>query len=273
MKALIVYFSQTGNTEQAARAIGCGLEDAGVEAVAVRPLADVGPGAWLDCDLVGLGTPVFYYREPDNVRAWIRALEPRAEPAPVFTFNTNGGNPCNTLRRIAKMLRRKGGRVLASFECFGYDTYPIYLKSFRQWGHPDADDLARARAFGRDVQGAAARFLAGDDVPEASYAFVGGKTFRLSWICRKPILDGCPWLFPRLEVAADLCTRCGACARTCPTQNITIEQNGPRFANRCIHCHLCERVCPQNAIQCDWTRLTRMLNPDEPAPAPAAADA
>lgn len=256
MKALVVYFSQTGNTEQVARAIGRGLEAAGCDPVDVRRLRDTAPGDWLSYDLVGLGTPVFYYKEPANVREWVRALEPRAAPAPMLTFNTNGGNPTNTFRRLQKQLAGKGGRVLASFECPGYDTYPIYFKSFRQWGHPDAADLARAEAFSRQAAGGAERFLAGHPVPEAAYRFVGGKPFRLSIICRRPILNT---FFPKLHLAEDLCTRCGACARACPTENIRLAP-GPTFADRCIHCYLCERICPQNAIQCDWRRLTRLMN-------------
>jgi len=257
MKALVVHFSQTGNTAQVAGAIARGLESGGCERVDVRPIADVPAGEWLAYDVVGLGTPVFYYHEPPNVRDWVRQLEVRPRPAPVLTFNTNGGNPCNTLRRLQKMLRPKGGRVLGSFECFGYDTYPIYLKSFRQWGHPDAADLAGAEAFGRAMADKARRFLAGEAVPEAAYRFVGGKTFRLSVLCRKPILDR---FFPRLNLAADLCVRCGACARACPTENIRLDPQ-PVFEDRCIHCYLCERVCPHNAIQCDWRRLTKMMNP------------
>jgi len=256
VKTLIVYFSQTGNTEAVARAIGGGLAAGGCGPVDLRPLHDVRPADWLAYDLVGLGMPIFYYHEPVVVRDWIKRLAARPV-APMFTFNTNGGNPGNTFRRVQKFLRRRGGRVLGSFECYGYDTYPIYLKSFRQWGHPDAADLAAAEGFGRRMAELASRFAAGEPVPETTYPFVGGKTFRLSLICRKPILDA---FFPRLNLDPDLCTKCGTCRRRCPTGNITLDPY-PRFANRCIHCYLCERVCPHNAIRCDWRRLTKAMNP------------
>jgi len=268
LKTLLVYFSQTGNTERVAEAIAEGLSAAAAGPIDVRPIEEVGPEAWLAYQALGLGTPVFYYHEPPNVRDWIKALVRSAEPVPVFTFNTNGGNPCNTLRRLQKFLKRKGGRVLDSFECFGYDTYPIYLKSFRKWGHPDARDLARASAFGEAFAGKARAFLAGEAVADADYDFVGGRLFRLSWICRKPFLDR---FFPTLTLAADLCTRCGACARACPTGNILLQPD-PLFLNRCIHCYLCERICPENAIQCDWRRWTEKMNPGPPVrPAEASA--
>lgn len=257
MKSLIAYFSQTGNTELVARAIAAGLADGDEGSVDVKPIGKLASDDWLRYDFVGLGMPVFYYHEPANVRDWILALTPRDRPVPMFTFNTNGGNPCNTFRRVQKMLRPKGGRVLESFECYGYDTYPIYLKSFRQWGHPDEKDLAAARDFGRNLVPEAALALSGEEIREATYRFVGGKTFRLSWLCRKPILDR---FFPRLNLHGDLCIRCGACARACPTENITLDPY-PVFDNRCIHCYLCERICPRNAIRCDWRRLIRRMNP------------
>jgi len=262
VNALVAYFSQTGNTRKVAEAVGRGLSVAGCNPVQVRPIEEVGPDAWNDCDLFALGTPVFYYKEPDNVRAFLRRLAPRS-PMPAFTFLTHGGNPTNTLGRLQRLLRPKGGRVLGSFECPGYDTYSIYLKSFRQWGRPSADDLAEADAFGREAARLAERFRAGEPVAEASYPFVGGRTFRLSILCRRPILD---WLFPRLDLNRDLCIRCGACARRCPTANIVLDPPGgtfpwPRFADRCIRCYLCERVCPTNAIRCDWRFMTRLMNP------------
>jgi len=272
VNALVVYFSQTGNTRLVAEAMARGLSAEGCDPVHVRPIEKVGPEEWRGCDLFVLGTPVFYYKEPANVRAWIRGLAPRdLVPAfaglrrgkPAFTFITHGGNPTNTLRRLQRLLGAKGARVLGSFECFGYDTYPIYLKSFRQWGHPDAEELAAAEEFGRAAARQAERFLAGAPMAEASYPFVGGRTFRLSILCRRPILD---WMFPRLDVNRDLCTRCGACARRCPTGNISLDPPGgtfrwPAFADRCIRCYLCERICPHNAIQCDWRFMTRLMNP------------
>ena len=67
-------------------------------------------------------------------------------------------------------------------------------------------------------------------------------------------------MMPRLEVKRDLCTRCGACVRHCPTNNISLDP-WPRFADRCIRCYMCERVCPHNAIQCDWRLMAKLMNP------------
>jgi len=44
------------------------------------------------------------------------------------------------------------------------------------------------------------------------------------------------------------CTKCGRCAKECPTQNILMTENKPRFGWKCIICMRCIYGCPVNAI-------------------------
>ena len=45
-----------------------------------------------------------------------------------------------------------------------------------------------------------------------------------------------------------LCTACGLCAQTCPTQCIATE---PFHIDetRCMYCGLCAAICPENALE------------------------
>ena len=75
MKVLIVCFSQTGNTQKLAEKIRDGIVDTGNTCTVVgMKHADIGQIA--DTDLLGIGTPTFFYREPVNVRAFIEKLPP-----------------------------------------------------------------------------------------------------------------------------------------------------------------------------------------------------
>jgi len=116
-RAIVIYFSQTGATRQVAEAIAWGLE-AGGAAVNLADLLKTDPASVASYDVVGLGTPVFYYKEPPVVREFIAAL-PRAKRRPAFTFITHGGNPVNTLRRMQKQLAARGHVVVNSFSCTG----------------------------------------------------------------------------------------------------------------------------------------------------------
>ena len=59
-----------------------------------------------------------------------------------------------------------------------------------------------------------------------------------------------------LEVDESLCTLCGACTRTCPTNALTIlEEETVKLTlkvNECIGCRECEITCPEGAIKVKW---------------------
>jgi len=252
-RALIVYLSQTGSTRRVAEAVSAGLSGRGLQCRTAE-LLKANPARAGEFDILGIGTPVFYYKEPLLVRRFIEQL-PRADGRPAFTFITHGGNPVNTLRRMQKLLARRGYTVVNSFSCTGFDSYPMYLKSFREWGRPDAADLQAARDFGDRLADECRWFR--DEKPFAlpKYKFVGGKYFLLSHLLKGGMMKR---TFPPHVVDENLCTRCGTCARNCPAQAITLEPY-PKVGGACIWCYLCERICPEQAFQNDWTELRKKM--------------
>ncbi|MBQ8053246.1 MAG: EFR1 family ferrodoxin [Lachnospiraceae bacterium] len=46
----------------------------------------------------------------------------------------------------------------------------------------------------------------------------------------------------------DDCIRCGICARVCPANNITVNEDGVLFSDHCEVCYACLHNCPQHAI-------------------------
>jgi uncharacterized protein len=48
------------------------------------------------------------------------------------------------------------------------------------------------------------------------------------------------------------CTACGACARWCPVDAITVEEQAVIDADTCIGCGECFAVCPEDAIGFKW---------------------
>lgn len=57
--------------------------------------------------------------------------------------------------------------------------------------------------------------------------------------------------YPKVQIDANLCTGCGACARTCPVLHLEKKEGGAigeTGASECIHCFNCVVGCPRKAI-------------------------
>lgn len=71
---MIVYFSQTGNTEKVARAIQGGIESAKMQCDILK-LRETTPEKVPGYDLIGIGAPSFFFKEPVNVSIFINSLK------------------------------------------------------------------------------------------------------------------------------------------------------------------------------------------------------
>ena len=252
-KVAVVYFSQTGNTEKVARGIAAGLETAGTSAELMR-LERTDPATLRNYDFFGIGTPVFYYKLPYNVAWFIKGLGGMTGKF-AFGFLTEGGHAANTFRRMQRRLGRKGVTLVDTFKCLGFDTYPPFLGKDRQAGHPDETELRAAEAFGAGLPGRRDRIRAGATELVPTFEKETGRFARLAVLLTRPMLSV---VSPRKHVDRDRCTRCALCVEHCPTGNIRLAPR-PRFGWRCVYCYHCERVCPEDAIVCDWTRMTRRV--------------
>ena len=74
MKILIICFSQTGNTLKVAKSLREGLNEV-ADSCDLVDFADFDLSKLSEYDLVGLGCPVFYYREPFNISEFINNLQ------------------------------------------------------------------------------------------------------------------------------------------------------------------------------------------------------
>jgi len=257
MRACIVYFSQTGNTRKVAESMQESLA-AAAGFCAIYRLEEADPAALSRYDLIGLGTPALYLREPLNVR-WFLESFPRQSggaPRPFFLFVTHGGTPGDVFSRIGRLARGRGLAAVGCFRCLGVDTFPPYAdrSPLIAAGHPDAADLERARRFAASMVEAAAAFRSGDPGVRMPGSFLSrlasglfnGRALRL--LERHGVL-------PHKRVDPGRCTRCGLCVQACP-QGIIRLAGLPSIADRgCIYCYHCHRTCPQQAILCDWTPL------------------
>jgi flavodoxin/ferredoxin len=254
LQTAIIYFSQTGNTEKVARAIAQGLAEVGPSPQLIR-LEEARKVDLSQFDLIGVGTPVFYYKEPFNVKDFLKKGLPPLKGKHAFLFITMGGHPANILSRLAKLIEKKGAAVIGAFQAFGYDTYPPYRGQDRRKGHPTDEELQEAKKFGRDLLGYLERIHSGEKFLFPRFKREYGKFFRLSLILKPPFMR---FILPKKTLIQEKCTACGICVQKCPVGNITLGPL-PQFGDKCIYCYFCERICPEEAIFCDWSFIKKNL--------------
>lgn len=122
MKALVVYFSKFGNTQQVADAIGERLSVAG--SVRVMSLDELDVADLEGLDLVVMGSPTHRMNLPQAVRPVLQGLPRRILPkTPAAAFDTAYKmSPLlarfTAARKLARTLHRLGGRRIVPPETF-----------------------------------------------------------------------------------------------------------------------------------------------------------
>jgi len=148
LEVLVIYYSQTGNTEKVAEALARGAEKAGAS-VFVKGVEDVDSSELGKYGLICIGTPVHYFRPAGKVREFLKKL-PNLTGKFGVAFSTHGGLGAGwSLSTIGKALRGKGASVLGSLTTVAanYHHRPLVLHKDR----PNDDDLRKFEEFGGTV--------------------------------------------------------------------------------------------------------------------------
>lgn len=242
--ALIVYFSQNGTTAAVAEAIAEGVRHGGYSV----DLSNLRKGPSPDFrgySLLGIGSPVYYYRLPFNVTDYLETL-PNLDGISAFSFLVYGSHAFDAANSLRNAFAARAGRDVGHFRCHGEAHFLGHLREGYLFSpeHPSAQELAHATAFGAEV---AQRASAGNRAsplreppPPLIYRFERFAANR--WLVEQ--------LYSRLfRVDPNRCTACGLCMHACPTKNIIKNGRGhPIWGRRCIYCLSCEMLCPEEAI-------------------------
>ena len=101
MKGIIVFFSLTGNTKKIARAIHKGMSPL-MKQCDIVTLKDVDTSHLQNCDLIGIGSPV-WGAVPQHVERFINYL-PDVQGKYVFAFCTHGARGGRFFPIMVKLL-------------------------------------------------------------------------------------------------------------------------------------------------------------------------
>ena len=249
MNVLLIFFSQTGGTEKIAYRIQEGIlnSDNDCDMIDMKKADKLNLNKY---DLIGIGTPTFYYREPINVKNFIQNLK-NNDGKHCFIFCTHGSVIGNTFYYMQEELSEKGYLVIGDFDSYSASSLQFYPEIMHTIKHPDEIELEEALNFGKSICNVSLRIKNGESnlIPiynliEDTWWAKQSKTLTLDLLRR---------IFPKFEINIDRCSKCLTCQENCPTDAIDIEADPPEIQKEsCIFCGYCEKACPEGAIEADW---------------------
>ncbi len=252
MKCIIIYFSQTGNTEKIARAIQTGVKSI-TGHCDILPIKEANPRRLYDYDLIGLGSMVIT-KEPPNVTAFINNLRFLGGKH-VFSFCTHGAMGFLYNPSVVSQMKKKGLIVVGWNDWYGGGNALDMPTPFNTDGHPDQIDLEEAEDWGRQIVWRSQRIYAGqtdlipaDPAPVSLPEFGDDSNFRD--IRYKAML--------RFDKSKCVYPKCRLCMDNCPMDGIDLTVEPPLIAKPCMNCGFCLMICPTGALFVDEKKMERL---------------
>ena len=252
-KAVIRFFSATGNSRLAAHVMRDGLADAGweCELTDIRTLdGTTAEGAPVDADLLGFVFPIYAFRAAIPMERHIQALPSASKPVPVFLAATYAGYLDRAFVRLCGMLTARNYVPIVTTTLVCEDSWTAVRAPgwIYDEGRPDREAIGRLRSFAaRELPAAWERNRA---APKPAVGWVPfNPVTALAAMFPVAIWKGAQ--FP-IFVKRPLCDRCGACVRQCPMHRLRLDPY-PTARGNCVGCYGCINVCPKDAINTWFT--------------------
>ena len=233
---MIVYFSGTGNSRFAAESLARQLQDELLDAGRKIKAGDMSPlhseAPWV------FVAPVYAWRMAKVLSYYIRNVELTGSRDAYFVL-TCGGEIGNAGAYAAQLCEEKGLTYRGVREVVMPENYIAMF---------NAPDEQEARAI---VARAKPVLQESGELIRQNMPFPAVKTGWADRLKSGPVNEGFYKCYVKADAfyATEKCMGCGACATSCPLNNIQIEAGKPVWGNRCTHCMACICGCPVEAIE------------------------
>ncbi len=249
MKTEIYYFTGTGNTLAAAKALAERTEGR------LIPMASFlrERAVQSDAEIIGIVYPVYYAGLPAIVGEFAEKLVPEGRPY-IFAAATFGGAAGLSFSMLKAKMEKRGLDLDA---CFGIHMpqnafkkpYEKPQKVLQQASGrlKKISEMIMRKEKGRHH----ANFLLESVMIPFNHAVRNASRKAVAGFAGAPStleFDALIRLSDTSYTVEQTCDGCGTCAMVCPASNIEIQERHPVWKHRCENCLACARWCPQNAI-------------------------
>ena len=184
-------------------------------------------------DVAIFGVPVYAGRVAATAMKRLCLVKGQDTPAVLVAVYGNRAYE-DALLELADLVSASGFVPVAAAAFIGEHSFSTEA-TLLAVGRPDAQDLDRAVAFGRDVRSMLEGAASMTDI--APVSLPGNRPYRKG--VRET--DSAP------ETLSDLCTLCGECADACPVGAVAVGETVETDGWACTLCCACTRACPTGA--------------------------
>lgn len=233
-KASAVYFSPTGTTGKAVKAIaeGTGLPYEEIDLTTLKSRQNTSH-SFKKNDLVVIGLPVYGGRLPMNLDDFFSVLKGKNTPAIALVMYGNREYE-DALIELKIRLEERGFKVIAGAAFIGEHTFSKNVAT----GRPNAEDLGIAKEFGAKVIKEIDKAASGTLTVKGNYPFIaqGFNPIQPRYLTKVASI-----------ITTEDCTRCGLCAENCPWGAIDKDDHAVIDSLKCMRCFRCIKLCPSLA--------------------------
>ncbi len=257
-KAVIHYFTGTGNTAHATDVLAGELNKNGYETLLIEVHKDTKP-VDIQFDLNIIIFPVYALAAPHVMIGYLKKLPKGkgAKTAVIANFGminlkggANTGYESQAPEQAARILRRRGYDVFLTGRAGYPENITIIASSISR---EDIDSITIAGD--KEIRAIAGKIING----EISIVRYNVLDLTLGWLFGFLLMHFGRWQIGKMYSADRDCNSCGICVQSCPAEAIRLFNKKPRWNYNCEACLRCYNICPKTAIQISIIRIAVVL--------------
>jgi flavodoxin/Pyruvate/2-oxoacid:ferredoxin oxidoreductase delta subunit len=240
MKAVILYYSSTGNTQLACQYLAQRITNVEFD---LRNITERNDVDLTDYDVVGFATSTQHMGVPYLFENFIKRLSSQ-QNKPAFLLNTYGAMSGRTLKNLANMVITGGFNVIAGHSLLTPENYPPFiLKGWANEDAPNDEEIEKFQQFITELEQRMKTIESGRPVAPAKIKIgVFNSLMRPASSAKSRKKMG------ELFVDESVCTECGTCADGCPYGAVALNPKPLFDTDHCHGCWTCFNHCPEKAI-------------------------